>query len=338
MRDVARRAGVSPSTVSHVINGTRSIAPATEAAVRSAIAETGYVDDQIAKSLRSRTTNTIGVATSAISNIYFTEVVSALEREAASTNRLVLLVDTHDDPAREREAVRAFVGRRVDGVVLAPSADPHTTLELLQSRGTPTVLLDRAPTEGLGFDNVRVDSVEPTAQLVDVLHRAGHRSLCMVAGIPGLTTTEERIAGVQRGVERNGMPDPLILDGGSDRDVARAALRGALRTATGRRRARPPFTAVVSGNNAMTLGILQALREEELSVPEDVSLVCFDDLPWADLLQPRLTVVAQPLLELGTTAMRLLSERIQDPSLPPRDVLLEPTLHERDSVAPPRRP
>ena len=329
MRDVAREAGVSQSTVSHVINGTRFIAPTTEAAVRAAIAKTGYVDDQIAKSLRSRTTNTIGVATSAISNIYFAEVVSAVERAAASMNRLVMLVDTHDDPQREYEAVRAFVGRRVDGVVLAPSADPHETLSLLHSKGTPAVLMDRCPDTEHPFDMVGVNNEEPTARLVDLLAEAGHRSVCLVAGMPGLTTTEERIAGFRRGVERNGLPAPIVVHGNSDQDQARLALLDVLRAAD-----KP--SAVVSGNNAMTLGVLLALQEHGLSVPEDISVVCFDDLPWADLLAPRLTVMAQPFVELGTTAMALLNERIHEPDLAPRLVRLEPTLHRRDSVGPPR--
>jgi LacI family transcriptional regulator len=329
MRDVARKAGVSQSTVSHVINRTRAIAPTTEAAVRAAIEATGYVHDDIARSMRSRRTNTIGVATSAISNIYFAEVVSAVERTAVSMNRMVMLVDTHDDPQQEYDAVRTFISRRVDGILLAPSADPGRSLELLDRRGMSTVLMDRFPEGATGCDMIGVHNVEPTAALVDVLARAGHRSIGFVAGLRGLATSEERLEGFRRGLERNGLPEGPIVDGRSGEAGARAAVLDLLRSGS----ERP--TALVSGNNAMTLGILQALREEGLRAPDDISLVCYDDLPWAELLTPRLTVVAQPLAELGHRAMEMLHERIATPDLAAHVVRLEPVIRVRDSVAPP---
>ncbi len=140
MKEVALAAGVSQTTVSHVINGTRTIAVETEAAVRAAILETGYVHDHVARSMRSRRTNTIGVATSAISNTYFAEVVSAVERSATAMHRTVMVIDTHDDPADELAAVRTLVSRRVDGVVLAVSAEPAEALGLLHRSAVPTVL------------------------------------------------------------------------------------------------------------------------------------------------------------------------------------------------------
>jgi LacI family transcriptional regulator len=330
MHDVAKAAGVSQSTVSHVLNGTRAIAPSTEAAVRKAIEETGYVHDDIARSLRSRRTNTIGVATSAISNIYFAEVVSAVERAATALNRIVMLVDTHDEPEREYEAVRTFVSRRVDGIVLAPSAEPGRTLDLLHRRTVPTVLLDRFLDVENACDMVGVSNVEPTAQLVDLLAEAGHTDVGFVAGLRGLATSEERLEGFRQGLARNGLPAGRVVDGGSSGAQARAATVELLG-----RRDRP--TALVSGNNAMTLGVLQAVGDAGLSVPGDVSLVCFDDLPWADLLSPRLTVAAQPLAEIGQRAMQMLHERIEEPGLAQRVVRLDPTIHRRESVAAPSR-
>jgi LacI family transcriptional regulator len=328
MHDVAKAAGVSQSTVSHVINGTRAIAPDTEAAVRKAIEETGYVHDDIARSLRSRRTNTIGVATSAISNIYFAEVVSAVERTATALHRIVMLVDTHDEAEREYEAVRTFVSRRVDGIVLAPSANPGRTLDLLHRRNVPTVLLDRFLEVENSCDMVGVNNVEPTAQLVDLLARAGHTHVGFVAGLRGLATSEERLEGFLRGLARNGLAEGPVVNGMSSEAEARTATLDLLARAD-----RP--TALVSGNNAMTLGVLQAIGDAGLSVPADISLVCFDDLPWANLLSPRLTVAAQPLAEIGQRAMQMLHERIDDPSLAQRLVRLDPTIHSRDSVGPP---
>lgn len=331
MHDVARIAGVSQSTVSHVINGTRAIAPATRAAVLRAIEETGYVHDEVARSMRSRRTGTIGVATSALSNIWFGEVVSALERAATTQGRIVMLVDTHDEPDRELEVVRTFVARRVDGIVLAPSGDPGRSLDLLRRRGVPVVLLDRFVDDALcggACDMIGVENEEPTAGLVDVLVEAGHRRIGFVAGLRGLSTTEERLAGFLAGAARHGLDGPPVLDGASTEDGARAAA-GALLDGPDRP------TGLVSGNNAMTVGVLRAAHERGLRVPEDLSLVGFDDLPWADAFAPRLTVVAQPVVELGARALRMLHERIEEPALPSRRVRLEPTLVRRESVAPP---
>src|SRR4029079_15318744 len=124
MADVAQVAGVSTSTVSHVLNGTRKVSEATERAVRDAIQATGYTHDRIARSLATGRTRTIGLAMSAISNPYFAELAHAIEHEAAHAGYSLLLADTHDDPERELRATRDPLGRRVDGVILAPSSEP----------------------------------------------------------------------------------------------------------------------------------------------------------------------------------------------------------------------
>jgi LacI family transcriptional regulator len=330
MHEVARVAGVSQTTVSHVINGTRKVSPASEQAVRRAIDETGYVGDELARSMRSGRTNTIGVAMSAISNIYFAEVLAAVEGAAVAGGRLVLLVDTHDDPAVEYEAVQALLSRRVDGLVLAPSARADRSLDILRRYRTPTVLLDRFPTEAEGsFDMIGVKNEEPTASLVDLLAGHGHTRIGFVAGLPGLSTTEERIAGFLSGLERNGLPhrDDLVVYGYSDSRTARKVTSDLLQG-----RDRP--TALVSANNAMTMGVLAGLRDLSLEVPENVSLACFDDLPWSDVLSPRLTTVSQPTTEIGSGAVELLHARIQDPGRPPQQIRMEPALKVRDSVRP----
>lgn len=328
MRRVAQEAGVSQSTVSHVINGTRVIAPTTEAAVWRAIHKTGYVNDSIARSLRTGSTQTVGLAISAISNPFFSEVVSAIERQVAGDGRTVLLIDTHDDPEREFKAVQELVARRCDGIVLAPSADPHLTYDLLERRSMPTVLVDRFSDAGtFTTDCVGVHNTEPVATLVDHVAGLGHRRIAFVAGRPGLGTSRERLEGFELGVRRNDLdPDPaLIVIGGSDEQSSRTAVSGLLRLAD-------PPTVIVTGNNAMTIGAMHAIAEVGLRIPEDLGLVGFDDFPWATLFTPRLTVIAQPLTELGTCAARMLHERIADPSLPARQMRLPATLQVRESV------
>jgi LacI family transcriptional regulator len=328
MQAVAREAGVSQSTVSHVINRTRAIAPETEAAVWRAIHRTGYVNDSIARSLRTGSTQTVGLAIAAISNPFFAEVVGAIERQVSAMGRTVLLVDTHDDPERELMAVQELVARRCDGILLAPSASPERTFDLLERRNVPTVLVDRfADTGTLAADSVGVHNVEPVAELVDHVAGRGHTRVAFIAGLPGLGTSRERLAGFELGVQRNGLdPDPdLVVVGGSDEQSSYEAASRLLGLAD-------PPSAIVAGNNAMTIGAMRALADLGLRVPEDVGLVGFDDFPWATLFRPRLTVVAQPLTELGTRAATMLHKRIADPSLPAREVRLPATLIVRDSA------
>jgi LacI family transcriptional regulator len=337
MAEVARVAGVSQSTVSHVINQTRRIHPETERSVRQAIEHTGYTNDGIARSLRTGQTHMIGLAISAISNPYFGEVVQAMERECVRTGYALLLVDTHDDPQRETEVLAQLLMRRVDGVILATSAGRAGELEHHSRRGVPTLLFDRVPTDvaHLGMDAIAVENVEPVAQLVDHLVRQGHRRIGMIAGQAGLSTTDERVEGYRLGLRRNGLTDdlPFVLYGGNAEHVSTAVeelVRGP--------RACP---ALITGNNATTIATMAALARLGVEVPHDLALAAFDDFPWADYFHPRLTALRQPLEQLGRRSVELLLDRIARPDRAARSERLTPALIVRDScgsrAAEPRR-
>src|SRR4051794_24157559 len=238
----------------------------------------------------------------------------AVERAATAAGFTLLLGDTRDDPDHEARIVGALVERRVDGLLLAPSG---TTVA---EHSVPVVLLDRCL--DVPLDQVGSENTEPTAELVAHLAALGHTRIGMVAGLRGLATTDERIAGYRLGLERAGIAEPLLEEGGSQRDLARAAAHRLLE--------RGP-TALISGNNFMTIGILRALAERDLRVPEDIALVGFDDFEWADLLAPRLTVIAQPVAEIGARAVELLLSRLEDPEQPPRTERLAATFVHRDS-------
>ena len=213
MAQVARAAGVSQSTVSHVINATRPIRPDTEHAVRQAIERTGYTNDGIARSLRTGQTHLLGLAISAISNPYFGEVVQAMERESVRAGYALLLVDTHDDAEAEQRALSQLLMRRVDGIVLATAASSAAGLEHLACRRLPTLVFDRIPreVEHLGMHALGVENAEPVAQLVGHLAQQGHGGIGMVAGLAGLSTTEERVEGYRPGLRHNDLPDEPSL-------------------------------------------------------------------------------------------------------------------------------
>lgn len=328
MSEVARVANVSQTTVSHVINKTRKVNPETERVVLEAIETTGYSGDEIARSLRTGTTQTIGLAMSAISNPYFGDVVHAMERGATEKAYTLLLTDTHDDPDQELRAVRDLVSHRVDAVVLAPSADPGRVYDLLAARKVPLVLVDRVPDETRpGVDAIGVSNVEPVAKLVDHLAGHGHRRIAIVAPRRGIITTSERIAGYLLGLERNGIvPDEaLITHGGSqDDDATERAITSLLESAD-------PPTALVLGNNVITVAAIAALRRRGIVPPESVATASFDDFPWADFFRPRLTAMSQPVDVLGTEAIRMLLERIAEPGLAARHRRLDPVFQVRES-------
>jgi LacI family transcriptional regulator len=326
MADVARTAGVSTTTVSHVLNGTRPVSPTTVERVEAAIAQTGYSQNTIARALARARTQSLGLAINGLSNPYFSDVIAAVEEEAGRARHVLLLGDTRDDPEHELVIVRALVQRRVDGLLLAPSAGAaELALPYLAKQELPVVLLDRF-VEGAPLDQVGAENIEPTAGLVDHLVGLGHRRIALVVGTPGLSTTDERVAGYRQGLSRHGLPmdAALIAPGGSQREAARTAAHQLLDLAD-------PPTAIISANNAMTIGIMRALADRGLRVPDDLALVAFDDFEWADLFAPRLTVVRQPTDELGHRAVQMLLERLEDPSLPPRSVRLPTTFVHRDS-------
>jgi LacI family transcriptional regulator len=337
MADVARTAGVSVATVSHVLNGTRPVLPHTRQAVLDAIDELGYTPNTLARSLVTSRTRSIGLAVSAISNPYFTEILQGVEASALEHGYSLLIADPHEDPEHERKVVQLLHERRVDGMIVAPSADPRELVSYLRRHDVPAVFLDRVVDDraegSQRFDQVCAESAEPMTRLVTHLAGLGHRRIGLVAGRPGLSTTGERITGYRHGLAAAGLPfqERLLVHGDSEQAGGERATEALLSLAA-------PPTALITANNAMTIGALRALRDRGLAVPGDLALCCFDDFAWADLFSPRLTAIAQPSKELGAEAVRVLLERLAAPDRPARTVRLPCTFVHRSSCGCPDRP
>ena len=324
MSDVAQRAGVSITTVSHVINRTRPVAPATTTLVLAAAAEVGYVPDDLLRSMRTNGLQTIGLAMSAITNTYFGTVVHGVEETLSRAGYSLLLADTHDEAAGEMQAVSQLLRKRVDAIILAPVGDAARILAYTGKQDVPVVVIDRPVAADI--DQVTAESVEPTAQLVDHLAQLGHRRIALIGGRSGLTTTTERDNGYRLGLRRNRLRyhRDLHIDGDSTAEGAATALRQLLDL-------RSPPTAAVVANNNMTIGVLRASKELRLRIPEDLALVCFDDFDWADLFHPGLTAIAQPTIAIGSQAADLILTRLAEPTLPARQIQLKSTFVHRES-------
>ncbi|MGW4566948.1 LacI family DNA-binding transcriptional regulator [Streptomyces sp. NPDC004561] len=347
MADVARSAGVSVATVSHVLNGTRPVLPHTRQAVLDAVDALGYTPNTLARSLVTSRTRSIGLAVSAISNPYFTEILQGVEAAALEAGYSLLIADPHDDPRHERKVAQLLHERRVDGMIVAPSAHPQDLVGYLRRHSVPTVFLDRVIDPGAGsdpvpgtadrgalcFDQVCAESAGPTARLVTHLAGLGHRRIALIAGLPGLSTTGERVSGYLDGLASAGLArdDRLLVSGNSESAGAEQATAALLRLPE-------PPTALVTANNAMTIGALRALRRHGLSVPDDIALCCFDDFAWADLFSPRLTAIAQPSRELGAQAVRMLLDRLAEPDRPVRMLRLPCAFVHRTSCGCPEEP
>ncbi|MFD0483917.1 LacI family DNA-binding transcriptional regulator [Kineococcus sp. GCM10028916] len=323
MADVARLAGVNASTVSHVLNGTRAVSGPTREAVLSAIASTGYRQNTLARSLARSSTTTLGLASRFVSNPHFADLVTSIEGAARAAGYTLVLADTHDDPVEEVRAVHELADRRVDGMLLAPSVHAEVeALPFLAAHGIPTVLLDRFADADV--DQVAPENTEATALLTSHLADLGHRRLAFVAGLTGLSSTSERHAGFSRVLAERGLTG-VVLDGGSETSLAETAVLSAFAGAE-----RP--SAVVVGNNSMTVGTLRALRSLGLSVPDDVALACYDDPEWADLVEPRLTAIHQDVPAMATRAVTMILERLAGtaPDTPRRE-RIPPTFRHRNS-------
>lgn len=325
MGDVARIAGVSASTVSHVLNGTRNVDKGTRLRVEAAIEKTGYRRNVVARSLAAGRTHTVGLSISALTNPYFGSLVHAVERALSDAGYVLIVGDSHDDVDSEKRVTGSLLDRQVDGMIVAPSAGSEriTIPEITRTR-TPLVLIDR----GLDVecDQVGPENFSSARTLTEHLLDVGHRRIAVVRGLAGISSTTERFDGYATALTERGIAvDPdLILDGDSNTDVAEREVH-ALMSGDGRP------TALVSLNNAMTIGTLKAVRSLGLSIPTDVAFVCYDDFEWSDLFEPKLTAAAQDVETIGATAVRLLLDRIRGYDGAPQRIHVPTTLNHRNS-------
>ncbi len=331
MREVAERAGVSATTVSHVINGTRFVSEELVARVRKAINNLEYQPDRRARSLRRGRSETIAVVVSDIGNTFFSEIVRGVEDRLLETGYDVLLCDTGEDPSVEKRHVAMMMEHRVDGFVVAPTVEGEATLEPLVRRGIPLVVVDRAV--GLDVDQVFSDNERGGYEAARHLIGLGHRRIGAIVELAGVRSFDDRVRGWKQAFKEVGiaLQKGDVRQAGLEVEGATMATK-ALLSVKGER-----VTAIFSSNNLMTLGVLRHLREAGLRCPEDVSLVGFDDPPWAASYRPAITSVAQQPHEMGYKAAEMLVKRIEGNSAPSVQVRLECELRVRESSACPEQ-
>ncbi len=327
IRDVAKRAGVAPITVSRVVNNAPEVNPITRERVKKAIAELHYVPNAMAKGLRSNQTHTIAVVLTDVTNPFWTTLVRGVEDTAAPQNYHVILCNTDEDAEKEANYITILLQRRVDGIIIAPCTQDKQRLEVLKRHNVPCVLVDRH-VKGFKSDSVRSDGKTGARRLTEHLIELGHRSIAIVIGPAGISTAAERLDGYCEALQAHGIAvdESLIKQGSYKQDRSNQFVQELLSQPH-----RP--TAILAANNFIGMGVLQALREAGLRVPDDIALVCFDDIPQASLIYPFLTVCAQDAYKMGVVSAEMLLKRMAAKSPHPRshEIVLDTELIIRKS-------
>lgn len=330
--EVARAAGVSTATVSRTLNASGLVAAGTRRRVQAAIAALGYQPNRVARSLVLKTTHTIAVLLPDITNPFFPLLVKGVQLAADEQGYGVLLCHTGGDPSKEEFFLEVLRGQQVDGVLLVGLVSRPESLKRLSRHGLPVVALDR-PVDLPGSAAVRVDHLGgghlATAHLLEL----GHRRIAHIAGPPGLTVSQERMAGYRQALTNYGLvfdPD-LVVDGdfseeGGYQGVSTLLARG------------EQFTALFAANDLTAIGAMTAFRERGLRVPEDVSVVGFDDIHLAAYVSPKLTTIRQPAYQMGRCAATQLIDACRaNIELGDGTTIFQGELLVRESTGPPPR-
>ena len=325
--DVAERAGVSPMTVSRVVNGSGPVSPKLRARVEKALKETGYVPNSVARNLRTKRTDTIGLVMPDITNPFFTHVVRGVEVTAREAGLLLLLTNTDQRPDEEARVVSMLLQRQVDGMLVIPAGTCAETARLCAEASVPLVIVDRRP-EVPGIDVVRADSEGGAYELGKLLASLGHEHVAVITGPEYVPTAVDRAAGITKALEEEGLPTPTIVHGDFSLESGHEMTLELMK-----RDPRP--TAIFAANNFLAIGAQHALESMAMRVPEDVALVGLDDLPAEMVTFPFLTVAAQPAEEVGRRAVELLLKRIKEPDGEHEEILLPTELTVRRSSGDP---
>lgn len=326
IRDVALAASVSPSTASRAVTGNGYVAPAVRARVLQAAQSLGYVPNASAQHLRRRVSRTLGVVVFDLANSFYAGLVAGAATEARLRGYSTVLTHAGADAADATEPVRPLVELGVAGVLLTPySAE---TGSHLRRHRIATVEVDRQFADGVS-DAVVVDNTAAAFRVTSQLTNLGHRRIALLIDEARWTTGRDRETGYQIALQHAGLPvDPsLVVSAGWKVAEATGAARRVLA-------GEPRPTAFVAASNVLAEGAWRAASELGLRIPEDLSLVAFDDAPWMSMVRPGVTVIAQDVAGLGRTAVEVLLARLRDPDAEVRTVVVPYQLIQRGSTGP----
>ena len=326
IKDVARQAGVSISTVSRVLNKSSYVKKSTFERVEAVIRELGYSPNHIARSLSKGTTGIIGAILPDISNPFFPALARGIADAAVSRGYTLILCNTDGYAAQEESSVRVLLEKQVDGIVFVAGSSAAVELVLTASKACPVAVIDRQ-VKGVSCDMVTVDNYRGSFEMTRHLLDTGHKRIAYITGPMHLSTSQERLRGfrdclAEAGVDRV----PLLFNGDFKYDTGYSFAREIIRMGL-------DVPGVYCAHDLMALGAMRCFLDSGLKVPEQVAVAGFDDISMSSLTRPALTTIAQPAYQMGVTAAEFLLERLSNgKELAPRSRILEPVLVIRDST------
>lgn len=341
LKDIAEELGLSISTISRVVNGKKYVSPKTSDMVKKALERNNYLPNQVARSLKVKATNTIGIIVPDIRD-YFANVIRGADAILSEAGYSIILADSNEDKEKEDMYIRLLHEKRVDGLILATVSDDNSALQLLQSGAIPVVFIDNLPNLSHSVDAVLLNNYKASCMALEHLVRLGHRNIAIICGDQQETTAKERLAGYTDTLESNGIiPDPsLIKFGGYTYDTGHDRMLELLDSRGGR-----DITAVFATSYKITCGAIRALKERRIHYPDDISLVGFDFVDEQHLVSPTVTSILQPIDNIGKLVAHRIVSKIKANADKqgnakvvdiPQKILLDPILEPGESTSPPK--
>jgi len=318
--DVAKRAQVSTYTVSSVINRSANVSPELTRRVMNAVKELDYTINDVARSLQTRKTKTVGMLIPDIANPFYAKVVRGVEDVLKTVGFSLILGSTYNDREEQARCIAVFRSKQIDGLLLFVAPGDDSEVRALIEARKAVVFVGRVPVQ-LKADSVSADHATGTQLAVAHLLSKGHRRIALVNGQEGLSSSTDRVAGWKRALKRAGAiaPKEYVHHGDWTAASGYSSMNTVLDLDT-------PPTAVYTANFLMMTGVLKALKERRLKCPGDVEVMSSDDSEWLDVFEPRISTVAQPSYEMGAEAAKLMLKRIKSPNRRFDQIVLQPQL------------
>ncbi|WP_372772556.1 LacI family DNA-binding transcriptional regulator [Mangrovibacterium sp.] len=327
MNEVAKRAGVSIATVSRVLNNSESVNEETRMKIIKAIKELKYQPSRVAKRLRSKSGagNLLGVLIPDIQNPFYVDVLQGIEDVAYQNNYVIIMCNFSQDEKKEAHYLEILESEAIDGLIAAPAHEDDPRIKKIMRNGLPVVCVDRG-LKGMDVDIVWVNNEEGAYQAVSYMIGEGYKRIAHIGGLTTIPSSRLRLSGYLKALKDHGLQvdENLIVQGDS-------SYAGGVKFTEQLLKLSSPPDALFTGNNLITLGALEVINREKLQIPRDIAILGFDDMNWANALNPPLTAVRQPAYEIGKRAGELLIQRIKDPKRPCIQMTLNSELKIRNS-------
>lgn len=305
MKDIARHTGLGLATISSYFNG-GNVREKNRIKIEAAIEDLHYEVNEVARGLKTNATKTIGVVIPELNNTFCAEIITGMEDVLRSHGYATIVCDCRTDKKLEREAVEFLIRRRVDGIINMPVDEEGKHLRKFQKTGKPIVLIDRR-IQGISCDSVLVDNRKAAEDAVQCFIKNGHRNIGIIGGPEGIFTAQERLSGYSKALKEAGIPirDSLIVHGDY-------TIQGGVRGLEELVRSNPDMTAVFVTNYEMTMGAMIGVNELGIKIPEQLSMIGFDNLQFARACNPKLTIVSQPTDGIAREVARIMLEHLEN--------------------------